>query len=133
VQATEALRLSRERLDAGAGTQLDVLNAQVSLLQAQTTELEARYRYILALAEYNRVLSLDTVYADTYDDPMLTARDRRRNDLLNSAPNPNPGVLNGVMPKKNETLPGRPKKEKKPKKPAPAPTPADAKKSVKKR
>ena len=25
VQATEALRLSRERLDAGAGTQLDVL------------------------------------------------------------------------------------------------------------
>ena len=133
VQATEALRLSRERLDAGAGTQLDVLNAQVSLLQAQTTELEARYRYITALAEYNRVLSLDTVYADTYDDPMLTARDRRRNDVLNSAPNPNPGVLNGVMPKKNETLPGKPKKEKKPKKAKPTPTPADSKQSVKKR
>ena len=31
VQATEALRLSKERLDAGAGTQLDVLNAQVQL------------------------------------------------------------------------------------------------------
>ncbi|MEY4299347.1 MAG: outer membrane protein TolC precursor, partial [Verrucomicrobiota bacterium] len=92
-QATEALRLSRERLDAGAGTQLDVLNAQVSLLQAQTTELEGRYRYITALAEYNRVLSLDTVYADTFDDPMLTARDRRRNDALNSTDNPNPGVL----------------------------------------
>lgn len=111
-QATEALRLSRERLDAGAGTQLDVLNAQVSLLEAQTTELEGRYRYITALAEYNRVLSLDTVYADTYDDPMLTARDRRRNDLLNSTDNPNPGVLNGVMPKKNETL--RPSKKQKP-------------------
>jgi outer membrane protein TolC len=104
VQATEALRLSRERLDAGAGTQLDVLNAQVSLLQSQTTELEGTYRYILALAEYNRVLSLDTVYADTYDDPMLTARERRRNDLLNSTDNPNPGVLNGVMPRKNQTL-----------------------------
>jgi outer membrane protein TolC len=103
-QATEALRLSRERLDAGAGTQLDVLNAQVSLLQAQTTELEGRYRYITALAEYNRVLSLDTVYADTFDDPMLTARDRRRNDALNSTGNPNPGVLNGAVPKKNETL-----------------------------
>jgi hypothetical protein len=132
-QATEALRLSRERLDAGAGTQLDVLNAQVQLLQAQTTELEARYRYITALAEYNRVLSLDTVYADTYDDPMLTARDRRRNDQLNSAPNPNPGVLNGAIPKKNETLPGKPKKEKKPKKSKPTPTPADAKQSVKER
>ena len=130
VQATEALRLSRERLDAGAGTQLDVLNAQVSLLQAQTTELEARYRYITALAEYNRVLSLDTVYADTYDDPMLTARDRRRNDLLNSSPNPNPGVLNGAMPKKNETLPRKPPKEKKAR---PAPAPSSSKQSLKNR
>ena len=104
VQAMEALRLSRERLDAGAGTQLDVLNAQVSLLEAQTTELEGRYRYITALAEYNRVLSLDTVYADTYDDPMLTAKERTRNDLLNSTANPNPGVLNGAMPNKRDTL-----------------------------
>lgn len=104
VQATEALRLSRERLDAGAGTQLDVLNAQVSLLQAQTTELEGRYRYIIALAEYNRVLSLDTVYADTYDDPMLSAKERTRNDLLNSTDNPNPGVLKGQTPRKDQTL-----------------------------
>ena len=125
-QATEALRLSRERLDAGAGTQLDVLNAQQSLLEAQTTELEGRYRYITALAEYNRVLSLDTVYADTYDDPMLTARDRKRNDLLNSTDNPNPGVLNGAMPKKNETL--RPRKKEKP-----APTPSNRKATVKNR
>jgi len=118
VQATEALRLSRERLDAGAGTQLDVLNAQVSLLQAQTTELEGRYRYIIALAEYNRVLSLDTDYADTYDDPMLTARDRQRNNLLNATDNPNPGVLHGVTPRKNETLRGAKKA-----KPAPTPRP----------
>ena len=125
-QATEALRLSRERLDAGAGTQLDVLNAQQSLLEAQTTELEGRYRYITALAEYNRVLSLDTIYADTYDDPMLTARDHKRNDLLNSTDNPNPGVLNGAMPKKNETL--RPRKKEKP-----APTPSNRKATVKNR
>ena len=125
-QATEALRLSRERLDAGAGTQLDVLNAQVSLLQAQTTELEGRYRYITALAEYNRVLSLDTVYADTFDDPMLTARDRRRNDALNSTDNPNPGVLEGAVPKKNETL--RRDKSKKAVSP-----PSDKKQSVKTR
>ena len=37
VQATEAFRLSKERLDAGAGTQLDVLNAQVQLLQPRPT------------------------------------------------------------------------------------------------
>jgi len=122
VQATEALRLSRERLDAGAGTQLDVLNAQQSLLQAQTTELEGRYRYITALAEYNRVLSLDTVYADTYDDPMLTARERRRNDQLNSTDNPNPGVLNGATPDKRDTLRARKAK--------PAATPAPGKKTV---
>ena len=122
VQATEALRLSRERLDAGAGTQLDVLNAQVSLLQAQTTELEGRFRYITALAEYNRVLSLDTVYADTYDDPMLTARERQRNDVLNSTDNPNPGVLHGAVPDKRDTL--RVRKAK------PAPTPRGEKKSA---
>jgi hypothetical protein len=116
------LRLSRERLDAGAGTQLDVLNAQVSLLEAQTTELEGRYRYITALAEYNRVLSLDTVYADTYDDPMLTAKERTRNDLLNSTANPNPGVLNGAMPNKRDTL--------RAKKPKPQPvTPTDGKRT----
>ena len=122
VQATEALRLSRERLDAGAGTQLDVLNAQVSLLQAQTTELEGRFRYITALAEYNRVLSLDTVYADTYDDPMLTARERGRNDVLNATDNPNPGVLHGTVPDKRDTLRARKAK--------PAPTPRGDKKSV---
>ncbi len=127
VQATEALRLSRERLDAGAGTQLDVLNAQVSLLQAQTTELEGQFRYITALAEYNRVLSLDTIYADTFDDPMLTARERRRNDLLNNSPNPNPGVLNGVTPRKDQTIP----KASRDKKPKPTPTPAPSGKKQK--
>jgi hypothetical protein len=101
---------------------LDVLNAQVSLLQAQTTELEGRFRYITALAEYNRVLSLDTVYADTYDDPMLTTKERTRNDLLNSTDNPNPGVLNGAMPNKRDTLPVRKAK--------PVPTPTTGKRSV---
>ena len=66
--------------------------------------MEGTYRYVTALAEYNRVLSLDTVYADTYDDPMLEAKERRRNDLLNATDNPNPGVLQGVMPNKRDTL-----------------------------
>jgi len=71
VQATEALRLSRERLDAGAGTQLDVLNAQTQLLEAQTFVLEARYDYISAMAEYERALALDTQYIETFDDPLI--------------------------------------------------------------
>ncbi len=71
VQATEALRLARERLDAGAGTQLDVLNAQVQLLQSQTNVLQARYDYIAATAAYDLALSLDTQYVETFNDPLI--------------------------------------------------------------
>lgn len=71
VQATEALRLSRERLDAGAGTQLDVLNAQTQLLTAQSNVLQARYDYISAMASYDLALSLDTQYVETFDDPLV--------------------------------------------------------------
>src|SRR6202011_2875229 len=38
--AEEAVRLAKARLDAGAGTQLDVLNAQVQLTTAQSTYLQ---------------------------------------------------------------------------------------------
>ncbi|MEI6561536.1 MAG: TolC family protein [Verrucomicrobiota bacterium] len=65
-QATEALRLARERLSAGAGTQLDVLNAFVQLTQAQTTELQARNSYNAALAEFDRVTALCTRYDETF-------------------------------------------------------------------
>src|SRR5947209_536637 len=44
-QAEEALRLAKARLDAGAGVQLDVLNAQVQLLTAQSTRLQALFGY----------------------------------------------------------------------------------------
>ena len=69
-QAAEALRLSRERLDAGAGVQLDVINAQVQLLQAQTSVLSALFQYISATAEYDRALSLHTQYEELFDDPL---------------------------------------------------------------
>jgi len=77
VQATEALRLSRERLDAGAGTQLDVLNAQVQLLQAQTNVLQARYDFIAAMATYEQALSLDTQYVELFDDPLVRPLNRQ--------------------------------------------------------
>ncbi len=69
-QAVEALRLSRERLNAGAGVQLDVINAQVQLLQAQTAVLNAFYSYISSMAQYDQALSLNTQYEEFFDDPM---------------------------------------------------------------
>ena len=47
--AEEALRLAKARLDAGAGVQLDVLNAQVQLLTAQSTRLQALFRIQLVV------------------------------------------------------------------------------------
>ncbi len=89
VQAAEALRLSQERLNAGAGVQLDVLNAQVQLLQAQTTVLQAEYNYIAATAQYDQALSLNTQYEELFDDPM-NHRERGRYKNLNSSKTPQP-------------------------------------------
>jgi outer membrane protein TolC len=69
-EANEALRLAKERLAAGAGVQLDVLNAQVQLTTAESTELQARANYNTALAEFDRVTATDTVYSETFDDPL---------------------------------------------------------------
>ena len=80
-QAVEALRLARERLDAGAGVQLDVINAQVQLLQAQTAVLNAYYSYIQSLAQYDQTLSLNTQYEEYFDDPMNKWEKLRFTDL----------------------------------------------------
>jgi outer membrane protein len=69
-QALEALRLSQERLSAGAGTQLDVLNGQVSLAQARTNKLQALHDYNVAIAELDRVTGIDTQYTDSFKDPL---------------------------------------------------------------
>ncbi|MEP6669673.1 MAG: TolC family protein [Chthoniobacter sp.] len=73
-QALEAVRLATERLAAGAGTQLDVLNAQVQLTTARSTELQARANYNTALAEFDRVTATATSYAETFNDPLLVRR-----------------------------------------------------------
>ncbi len=69
-QALEALRLATERLDAGAATQLDVLDARVALTRARITELQARADYQIALAEFDRVTATDTVYEESFRDPL---------------------------------------------------------------
>jgi len=83
-QAVEALRLSRERLDAGAGVQLDVINAQVQLLQAQTAVLNAYYSYIQGLAQYDQALSLNTQYEEYFNDPMNKWEQRRYKDITDN-------------------------------------------------
>ena len=70
-QADEAVRLASERLAAGAGTQLDVLNAQVQLTTARSTELQARADYNIAVADFDRVTATATKYAETFADPLV--------------------------------------------------------------
>ena len=67
-QAEEAERLAKARLDAGAGTQLDVLNAQVQLTTAQSTRLQALFGYNSTLAEFDRVTGAQSVYSESFDN-----------------------------------------------------------------
>ncbi len=69
-QALEALRLANERLAAGAGTQLEVLDARVALTRARTTELLARGDYNIAAAEFDRAVGIDTTYIEQFRDPL---------------------------------------------------------------
>jgi outer membrane protein TolC len=66
--ADEALRLAKARLDAGAGVQLDVLNAQVQLLTAQTTRLQALFGYVSSLAEFDRATGAQSTYQEMFAD-----------------------------------------------------------------
>src|SRR3989440_3410965 len=64
--AEEALRLAKARLDAGAGVQLDVLNAQVQLLTAQSTQLQALFGYNSSLAEFDRATGAQSTYSESF-------------------------------------------------------------------
>jgi len=66
-QADEAVRLAKARLDAGAGTQLDVLNAQVQLTTAQSTRLQALFGWLSSLAEFDRVTGAQSHYTEVFD------------------------------------------------------------------
>ena len=77
-QAREALRLASARLGVGAGVQLDVLNAQLALTQAQSTRLSALAAYNSDLAEFDRATATDTIYHDEFDDPLMHKRRETR-------------------------------------------------------
>ena len=55
-QAEEALRLAEVRYEAGAATQLELLQTRVSLTQAKTNLLSANYSYLLAAAQYRKAI-----------------------------------------------------------------------------
>jgi outer membrane protein len=58
-QADEAIRLADARYDAGSGTQLDVLDAQTSLTEARTTQIDAARDYLVARARLERAIGID--------------------------------------------------------------------------
>jgi len=58
-EADEALREAKARADAGTGTQLDVLDAETSLTQARTTQIQALHDYTAARAKVERAIGAD--------------------------------------------------------------------------
>lgn len=69
-EAVEALRLANARADAGTGTQLDVLNAQTSLTQARTTQVQALHDYDVARARLERAIGQDMAPVTSDDVPV---------------------------------------------------------------
>ena len=66
----EALRLADERLAAGTGTQLDVLNAQTQLTTARSNLVQAEFSYVSAVFSYQQATATETKYNETFDDPL---------------------------------------------------------------
>ena len=60
-EADEALREAKARAEAGTGTQLDVLDAETSLTQARTTNVQALHDYATARAKLERAIGEDVV------------------------------------------------------------------------
>ncbi|HWC18624.1 MAG TPA: TolC family protein [Terriglobales bacterium] len=76
----EALRLANERLAAGTGTQLDVLNAQTQLTTARSNLVVGEFSYISAVSDFQRATATETKYNDTFDDPLGRPRTLTTNE-----------------------------------------------------
>lgn len=62
--AEESLRLATARNDAGTGTQLDVLQAQTSLTQARSTQVQALRNYEVARARLERAIGANIMQSN---------------------------------------------------------------------
>jgi len=92
-QAQEALRLASARLSAGAGTQLEVLNARVEVTRALSISFQALYAYNNAVAEFDRATASEVRYANELDEP--ATRDRVKSEARPTPPpKPTPLPLN---------------------------------------
>jgi TolC family type I secretion outer membrane protein len=60
-EADEALREARARAEAGTSTQLDVLDAETSLTQARTTQIQALHDYAVARARLERAIGAEMI------------------------------------------------------------------------
>lgn len=68
-EAEEALREAEARADAGTGTQLDVLDAQTSLTQARTTQVQALHDYDAARARLERAIGSEMIQGSASAKP----------------------------------------------------------------
>jgi hypothetical protein len=93
-QAAEALRLATARLDAGAGTQLEVLDARTQLTTAQSNRLQALYTYNAAVAEFDRATATEVKYSVCVDEPRTRAK-LHSEAQPTPAPKPTPLPLTG--------------------------------------
>jgi outer membrane protein TolC len=93
-QATEALRLAQARLDAGAGTQLEVLDARLQLTTAQSTRLQALFTWNSAVAEFDRATATEVKYSTCVDEPRTRSK-LRTDPKPTPGPKPTPLPLNG--------------------------------------
>jgi len=64
----ESLRLANERLAAGTGTQLDVLNQQTQLTTARSNYFTAEFQYISAVAQFQFSTATEIKYNDLFDE-----------------------------------------------------------------
>jgi outer membrane protein len=101
-QAAEALRLASARLDAGAGTQLEVLDARTQLTTAQSNRLQALYTYNAAVAEFDRATATEVKYSVCVDEPRTRARLHSPNQPT-PAPKPTPLPLSDKCAAKTTT------------------------------
>jgi len=57
-KAEEDLVIAREKYNAGVGTNLDVIDAQLALTQAKTNEIQALYDYNVSVAKIDKAIGL---------------------------------------------------------------------------
>jgi Outer membrane efflux protein len=94
----ESLRLANERLAAGTGTQLDVLNQQTQLTTARSTYFQAEFQYISAVAQYQFATATEVKYNDLFDQSGYHPSTLTRNERTKALQSRNDSPLDAGKP-----------------------------------